>query len=129
MQRFTLSTPRRVAMVDVTGKVQAAVDQAGIDAGTCLVYVPHTTAGVAINENADPSVCRDIEATLSKLVPHRGDYAHLEGNSDAHVKSVLVGPSVTIPVESGRLVLGTWQGVFFCEFDGPRTRTVVVQVK
>jgi len=129
MERFTIRTPRRVAMVSITQNVQSIVDNSNVDDGICVVHVMHTTAGVTINENADPSVCEDIEATLSRLIPHNGNYRHGEGNSDAHLKSVLVGPSVCIPVSNGQLVLGTWQGVFFCEFDGPRTRAVVVQVK
>jgi len=129
MEQFTLRTPRRVAMVEITGQVQSAVTKSGVKDGLCVVCVPHTTAGVTISENADPSVCRDVEATLSKLAPHDGDYSHGEGNADAHVKSVLVGQSVTLPVSGGELAFGTWQGIFFCEFDGPRTRTVNVQVK
>ena len=129
MEQFALRTPRRIAMVEITGQVQSAVGRSGVKDGLCVVYVPHTTAGVTVNENADPSVCRDVEATLATLAPHDGHYTHGEGNADAHVKSVLVGQSVTIPVSGGELVFGTWQGIFFCEFDGPRMRTVIVQVK
>jgi secondary thiamine-phosphate synthase enzyme len=92
------------------------------------VYIPHTTAGVTINEAADPAVVRDIKMMLNKLVPARGDYTHMEGNSDAHIKASLMGSSVHVPINSGKLALGTWQGIFFCEFDGPRTRSVSIQV-
>ena len=128
MEKFTVRTPRRVAMVDVTGQVQSIVKASGVQEGVCIVFVPHTTAGVTVSENADPSVCEDIETTLSALVPREGRYRHVEGNADAHVKSVLVGQSVSIPISGGWLALGTWQGVFICEFDGPRTRSVLVKV-
>jgi secondary thiamine-phosphate synthase enzyme len=123
---FRVKTRSRTELVNVTGEVQAAVDRLGLTDGTVVVYVPHTTAAVTVNEAADPDVARDINVALSKLVPSSGDYHHSEGNSDGHVKSTLVGCSETILVDQGRLVLGTWQGVFFCEFDGPRTRTVLV---
>jgi secondary thiamine-phosphate synthase enzyme len=125
---FRVRTGAREEMVDVTSQVAACVRESGVADGACLVYVSHTTAGVTINENADPSVRRDILTTLRRLVPHQGDYTHGEGNSDAHVKTSLMGSSAWIPVSGGKLALGTWQGVFFCEFDGPRTRTVRVQV-
>jgi secondary thiamine-phosphate synthase enzyme len=128
MTVLTVSTQRRVEFVDVTGMVEKVVRQSGCQSGACLAYVPHTTAAVTINENADPSVHRDIQAMLGKLVPELGEYRHSEGNSDAHVKASLVGASQLIPVEEGRLALGTWQGVYFCEFDGPRTRRLVVQL-
>ena len=115
-------------MCDVTAEVADAVRQSGLSSGMCYVFVPHTTAGVTINENADPSVARDIDVTLTKLVPFVDDYAHGEGNSAAHVKSVLVGTSEAIPVENGQLQLGTWQGIYFCEFDGPRSRKLWVQL-
>ena len=115
-------------MIDITADVADAVRQAGVRQGVCHVFVPHTTAAVTINENADPSVARDIGAALSLLVPHSAEYTHSEGNSDAHIKAVLVGTSEAIPVEDAALVLGTWQGVYFCEFDGPRSRKVWVQV-
>jgi secondary thiamine-phosphate synthase enzyme len=126
MSEITVSTSARNQLVDITGKVQSALDSEGIDEGICHVYVPHTTAAVAINEGADPDVAGDIEKTLERLVPHSASYAHREGNADAHVKSVMVGSSVSVPVRSGRLMLGTWQSVFFCEFDGPRSRRVYV---
>ena len=127
MQTVTVKTGNRTEFVDITGQVQAAVREAGCKRGLCLVYVPHTTAAVTINESADPSVQRDIQLILNKIVPWHDDYRHMEGNSPAHVKSTLVGASETIAVEGGKLVLGTWQGLFFCEFDGPRTRRVHVR--
>jgi len=128
MKQFDLKTKKRVEMVDITAQVQAAVKDSGIDSGVCHVFVPHTTAAVTINENADPSVVRDIETHLSRVFPETGDYHHAEGNSDGHIKSSLVGASETVFVENGRLVLGTWQGIYFCEFDGPRSRRFMVKV-
>jgi secondary thiamine-phosphate synthase enzyme len=125
---FPVRTGSREEFVDVTREVAAAVAESGVERGLGHVYVPHTTAGVTVNESADPSVARDILTTLRRLVPHRGDYRHAEGNSDAHVKTSLVGSSAWVPVRDGRLALGTWQGVFLCEFDGPRTRSVRVTV-
>jgi len=116
-------------MVDITGRVRQALEAAGISEGLVTVYVPHTTAGVTINENADPDVVHDILAALDQAVPWRqGFYHHGEGNSAAHVKSSIVGCSTAIPVAAGRMTLGTWQGVYFCEFDGPRTRRCIVTV-
>jgi len=127
MIRLGLRTTARREFVDLTGRLQDAVRQHGWRDGVLHVYCPHTTAGVTINEGADPSVQRDILATLARLVPHRGDYQHAEGNSDAHVQSSLVGAGAWVPVEDGALALGTWQAVFFCEFDGPRSRSVWLQ--
>ncbi len=124
MLTLQLRTGGRVEMLDITEKVQAAVGDAGSWSGLCHVFVPHTTAGVIINENADPSVPQDIETVFARMVPDDLPYRHAEGNSPAHVKASITGPSVTIPVKNGRLLLGTWQGVFFCEFDGPRHRQV-----
>ena len=104
------------------------MEESGVQEGICVVFAPHTTAGLTVNEAADPSVARDVSGTLSSLVPHRGSYEHLEGNADSHIKSVVVGQSLSLIVSGGRLVLGTWQGVFFCEFDGPRERRVLVKV-
>ena len=123
---FRVRTRSRTEFVNITGDVQEAVHTLGVTDGSVLVYVPHTTAAVTINESADPDVARDIGTKLSALVPESDGYRHSEGNSDGHVKSTLVGCSETILVDGGSLVLGTWQGVFFCEFDGPRTRTVLV---
>lgn len=123
---LSVRTRSRTSFVDITGEVRKAVAELGVTDGAVLVYVPHTTAAVTINESADPNVARDIGVKLSDLVPASGDYRHSEGNSDAHVKSSLVGCSETVLVRGGELVLGTWQGIFFCEFDGPRTRNVLV---
>ena len=123
---FSVQTRSRTSLVDITGDVQKAATELGVEDGAVVVYVPHTTAAVTINESADPDVARDIDDALSKLVPASGSYRHVEGNSDGHVKSSLVGCSEIVLIESGRLVLGTWQGIFFCEFDGPRTRRVIV---
>lgn len=123
-QTLSLKTSRRTELVNITGEVSKRVAASGVATGTCHVYVPHTTAGVTINEGDDPDVARDIEATLDKLVPHGASYKHYEGNGDSHIKSTLVGVSQTVPIEGGRLVLGRWQAIFFCEFDGPRTREI-----
>ena len=123
---FGVRTDQRETLVDVTVQVQRAVTEAGMTDGAALVFVPHTTAGVTINENADPSVVRDILDGLRRIAPRDAGWHHLEGNSDGHIKASLVGSSVLVPVENGRLRLGTWQGVYFCEFDGPRTRRIVV---
>lgn len=128
MEKLSIKTTRRNEVVDITGEVKEIVERAKFSEGICVVYVPHTTAAVTINENADPSVQRDILACLSKLIPESGSYTHREGNSDAHIKAATLGPSVTLVVSSGRLVLGTWQGIYFCEFDGPRQRGIWVQL-
>ncbi len=125
----TLRTKAREELIDITRTVEEDVRSSGIKEGLCVVYVPHTTAAVTINEDADPSVREDILRQLKNLAPRKGEYSHLEGNSDAHIKSSLLGASQTIPVHEGRLVLGTWQGVFFCEFDGPRDRRFYVLLK
>jgi secondary thiamine-phosphate synthase enzyme len=126
---ISVKTWTRTEFVDITSDIQKAVSESGIKDGICYVSVPHTTAGVTINEGADPSVMRDIQTALNKLIPHRGDYKHTEGNSDAHIKTSLVGSSQTIPISGGKLLLGTWQAVFFCEFDGARNRSVTVIVQ
>ena len=128
MQSLSVKTSAHSQGVDITRQVQEVVAASGVQQGWCEVFVPHTTAAVAVNEAADPSVISDIINTLDKLVPWQGDYRHLEGNSAAHVKSVLLGATVRLPVDKGRLALGTWQGVFFMEFDGPRSRKVWVDV-
>ncbi len=125
---IVIRSTRNVEFIDITSKLQEAVSASGVKEGVCLVYVPHTTAGVTINENADPSVVTDIINKLSELVPQSSAYKHTEGNAPGHIKSTLVGCSVSIPVSGGKLMLGTWQGVFFCEFDGPRQRRVVIRV-
>ena len=123
-----VKTKARNELVDITGQVEKVVEESGVAEGICVLAVPHTTAAVTVNENADPSVKADIIAKLSELAPEGDRYRHMEGNADAHIKATLVGPSETLLVKGGRLSLGTWQGVFFCEFDGPRTRRVIVRV-
>ena len=125
---FQVSTRRRAQLVDITERVAEAVQRSGVADGICHVFVPHTTAGVTINEGADPDVAADIESHLGELVPKEAAFEHAEGNSDSHIKAVLVGPSCDAPVRSGKLALGTWQAIFLCEWDGPRTRTVEVGV-
>ena len=127
-ETVSISTRGRSEFVDVTTQVARVVADSGVEEGLCVCNVPHTTAGVTINENADPSVRADMQNVLAKLVPPGADYAHVEGNSDSHVKASLMGPSVTIPVTGGQMVLGTWQGIFFCEFDGPRSRRLHVTI-
>ena len=127
MVEFTVQTGGRTDLVDVTGRVQAAVGELELTDGAVLVYVPHTTAAVTVNEGADPDVVRDISMELDRLVPWEDGYAHAEGNSAAHIKSSLVGCSELLIVRGGRLVLGTWQKVWFCDFDGPRRRRILVQ--
>jgi len=121
-------TNARTEMVDITSMVQIEVAKSGVTDGICVVFVPHTTAAVTINEGADPDVCRDIIAKLNRMVPRHEEYRHSEGNSDSHIKASLVGSSVSVLVEGGRLVLGTWQKIFFCEFDGPRSRKAWVKI-
>ena len=121
-------TQKRTHFEDITSEVKKVVNESGIKEGICYVYVPHTTAGVFINENADPDVKWDVEQTLEKLVPWVDNYKHIEGNAAAHIKSILVGTSTSIPIHKGNLMLGTWQGIFFAEFDGPRTRKVIVKI-
>jgi secondary thiamine-phosphate synthase enzyme len=128
MEVLRLKTGRRTQLVDVTDGVQRAVASAGVVSGVCYVYVPHTTAGVVINEHFDPDVATDLEGVFERLVPRSGPYRHAEGNSDSHAKAVLTGASQMIFVEKGKLMLGQWQGVFFCEFDGPRERNIWVKV-
>ncbi len=121
---LTVKTNSTTQFIDITSEVEQAVSASGMQDGLCLLYVPHTTAAVTINESADPSVRADILMVLNDVVPWKANYRHLEGNSPAHVKSTLVGASEIIAVDKGRLALGTWQGIFFCEFDGPRTRKI-----
>ena len=124
---INVKTSSRNEMVDITASVQKEISNTGVEDGICVVYVPHTTAGVTINEGADPAVCTDIVRKLNELVPPNDGYRHMEGNADSHIKASLIGSSVTVLVEKGRLVLGTWQKIFFCEFDGPRSRKVYVK--
>ena len=126
--QFTVKTRSQTEMIDITASVQDAVQKSGYDQGLCFIFVPHTTAAVTINESADPSVKSDMLKVINKVIPWEAGYQHMEGNSPAHIKSTLVGASELISIEKGRLVLGTWQGVFFCEFDGPRTRKINVTI-
>jgi secondary thiamine-phosphate synthase enzyme len=128
MERIELRTSRRDEMIDVTRRIAAVVGESGTAEGWVQVYCPHTTAAVTINENADPDVVTDVLEALRRLVPRDAGYRHVEGNSDGHVKASLVGCSVTVPVSGGRMALGTWQGIYFCEFDGPRDRRLLVTV-
>lgn len=125
-KRIDVSTGSRTQFLDITTRVASELSKTGLHNGTCHVYVPHTTAGLTINENADPDVARDILTGLARLVPVTGDFRHAEGNSDAHIKASLVGFSLMVPVIDGHLALGTWQAIYFCEFDGPRDRSVLV---
>jgi secondary thiamine-phosphate synthase enzyme len=128
MDHLEIRTPVRACMIDITSRVREIVEKSGVKEGICYVFVPHTTAGLTINENADPMVQSDILKELDKIVPWRDDYAHFEGNSAAHIKASLMGSSHFVLVHGGRLQLGTWQGIYLCEFDGPRRRSVWVKV-
>ena len=128
LHTLSIQTHRRVEFISITSQVERVVRESGMTSGLCVVYVPHTTAGVTINENADPSVVEDIIMELNRTIPFDDGYSHAEGNSAAHIKAVLVGNSQSIPVVEGRLLLGTWQGIFFCEFDGPRHRQVHIKL-
>lgn len=128
MDSISIRTSKRDELIDITDEAQRIVSKSKVKEGICFVSVPHTTAGITINENADPSVRKDIVYELDKMVPHEDNYAHAEGNSAAHIKASLLGFSVSIFVQNGRLQLGTWQGVYFAEFDGPRTRQVWVKL-
>jgi secondary thiamine-phosphate synthase enzyme len=118
----------RTEFIDITGQIQDVLKEVGISSGVCTIFVPHTTAAVTVNEGVDPTVQRDIQTFLNKMVPFEGDYHHREGNSAAHIKTTLVGVSQTVLIEESRLVLGTWQSIFFCEFDGPRHRRVALKI-
>ena len=128
MQTLLVKTNRRTQLVDVTREVQRAVTESGVKSGVCCLYVPHTTAGILINEHADPDVASDIEAALDRLIPRNGPYRHSEGNSDSHIKAALAGSSVSVFIEGGKLALGRWQGIFLGEFDGPRDRSLCLKI-
>ena len=128
LKEITIQTNTQTQILDITTQVQKVVSESGITEGLCCVFVPHTTAGVTINENADPSVKQDIVMELNKIIPFNDNYSHSEGNSAAHIKASIVGSSVNVPVKNNNLLLGTWQGICFCEFDGPRTRKFYVKV-
>ncbi|MGD8345033.1 MAG: secondary thiamine-phosphate synthase enzyme YjbQ [Desulfobacterales bacterium] len=125
---LSVKTKSRTELIDITSQIAEQVKQSGVSNGLCMLYVPHTTGAVTINESADPSVRGDIQMILNQVVPWEANYKHLEGNSPAHVKATLVGASELLAIENGALVLGTWQGIFFCEFDGPRTRKIHVRI-
>ncbi len=126
--QFSVKTSSNVQFIDITNQVSNTVSDSGIKNGLCIVYIPHTTAAVTINESADPAVISDITKEINKIVPFSDGYRHMEGNSAAHIKSSLFGVSSQIPIADGKLILGTWQGIFFCEFDGPRTRKVHIKL-
>jgi secondary thiamine-phosphate synthase enzyme len=126
IKQFTIKTSKRNEFIDITKNIQSVAE--GVSEGVMTVFSPHTTTAITINENADPDVPRDILKKLEELIPQRGNFAHMEGNSDAHIKASLFGSSVRVIIKDGQLLLGTWQSIFFCEFDGPRTRTFYVQV-
>ncbi|HNW82246.1 MAG TPA: secondary thiamine-phosphate synthase enzyme YjbQ [bacterium] len=126
--QFEVKTSVRTQMIDITAEIQKFVIESGIKEGLAVIHIPHTTAAVTINENADPDVQKDMTKFMDRLIPHENWFAHSEGNSDSHIKSSLFGCSQTVIIEKGRLILGTWQGIYFCEFDGPRTRKVFVKV-
>ncbi|MFH1594167.1 MAG: secondary thiamine-phosphate synthase enzyme YjbQ [Candidatus Omnitrophota bacterium] len=128
IKEFSLKTTQREAFIDITGEVEDVIKASGARSGICTIFVPHTTAAVTINENADPGVISDIIKAMKKMVPETLSYAHAEGNSPAHVKATLVGASETVFIKDGSLHLGRWQGIYFCEFDGPRSRRVSVNV-
>jgi secondary thiamine-phosphate synthase enzyme len=128
IRTITIKTSRHTELKDVTSEIGSLVRESKCSNGICYLYVPHTTAGILINEGDDPAVARDIEATLDRLVPHHGDYKHAEGNADSHIKTAIMGSSETVWIEDGRLVLGRWQAIFFAEFDGPRTRELRIKI-
>jgi secondary thiamine-phosphate synthase enzyme len=128
LKEIAIQTNTQTQIIDITAQIQKVVRESGISEGLCCVFIPHTTAGVTINENADPSVKHDIIMELNKVIPLNDHYRHLEGNSAAHIKASIIGSSVNVPVENNNLLLGTWQGICFCEFDGPRQRNVYVKI-
>ena len=128
LKEIAIHTDIQTQILDITVKVQNIIRESGILNGLCCVFIPHTTAGIIINENADPSVKQDIVMELNKIIPLNDSYSHLEGNSAAHIKASIVGSSVNIPIENGSLLLGNWQGICFCEFDGPRQRRFYVKI-
>lgn len=128
LKSLNIKTSHRVELKDITSEVSNIISQSGIKSGLCCLFVPHTTAGITINENADPSVKTDICYKLNSLIPSGDNYTHTEGNADSHIKSSVIGPSINLIIDGGRLVLGTWQGIFFCEFEGPRNRKLYVKL-
>ena len=128
MEEITIKTNSKIEMIDITRQVQNIVQHSKVTHGICIVFVPHTTAAITINENADPAVCKDIIGELNKIIPLEDNYRHIEGNSAAHIKATLTGSSQTVIIENGELQLGAWQSLFFCEYDGPRSRKVWVKI-
>lgn len=128
IKKIAISTKSRTELLDITSMITDVVRESKVKSGTCCIFVPHTTAGIMINENADPSVKEDLLNSLERLVPFDGEYAHAEGNAAAHIRSAILGADMTVFVEDGELKLGTWQGIFFCEFDGPRQRRVFIKI-
>ncbi|MGQ9478690.1 MAG: secondary thiamine-phosphate synthase enzyme YjbQ [Thermoproteota archaeon] len=128
LEVIEVKTTARQQFIDITSRVSEVVRRSGVKDGVCILYVPHTTAGITVNENADPSVVNDIMNALNRLIPVDGGYSHMEGNAHAHIKASVLGHSTTLMIENGRLLLGTWQGVFLCEFDGPRRRRIIVKI-
>lgn len=127
-EQFSVQTNKRVEFVKITNQIRQIIKDSGVRDGICYIYVPHTTAGITINEGADPDVVRDMTMEINKIVPFEDDYLHAEGNSAAHIKTSMMGTTATVFVEKGQLVLGTWQSIYFCEFDGPRNRHVFVKI-
>jgi secondary thiamine-phosphate synthase enzyme len=128
LKTLNIKSKAKTEFIDITDDIHEAIKESGVKSGICYIYAPHTTAGITINEGADPSVKRDILTTLNRLIPFEGDYQHMEGNSPAHIKSTIVGVSQVIVIEDGKAILGTWQSVYFCEFDGPRHRRVIIKI-
>jgi len=129
IKEISISTSKQQELVNVTDQIEKAVEESGVKEGICSIYVPHTTAAITINEGADPNVVEDIIDKLEELVPRGRGYKHTEGNADGHIKSTLVGVSLALPIKNAKLALGTWQSIFFCEFDGPRQRRIIVEIK
>jgi secondary thiamine-phosphate synthase enzyme len=128
INKLDIKTNSKIEFQEITGRLKSLVEASGIKSGICHIFVPHTTAGILVNEHADPSVVEDISAQLEELAPQKKSYRHIEGNAPAHIKASLMGDSRTLLIEGGKLTLGTWQGIFFCEFDGPRNRSVLVKL-
>jgi secondary thiamine-phosphate synthase enzyme len=128
LKQIEISTSQKVELVDITSLVEKAVRESKVKDGICIIFVPHTTGAITINENYDPSVVKDILKELNKIVPFEDNYFHSEGNSSAHIKSTIIGVSKTLIISDGKILLGTWQGIFFCEFDGPRRRKVILKI-
>ena len=128
MEKISVRTHGREEIVDITENIEKIISKSKISSGFCIIFVPHTTAAISINENADPAVKRDVLKILDTLIPQNGDYEHFEGNSPAHVKTILTGNSQTLLIEKGKLKLGTWQGIYLCEYDGPRSRSVLIKI-